>query len=143
MRRAVLVLVGFVLLSASCTEDPGQLEGRVWILDPSTVAQMGLQVPAGTRVDLRFEGGADANGTAACNTYSATYDAQGADLTFGQIVATTRACEDAIMTLEQRYLEILAGTDSYEVKADGSSLILSGGPQPLAFTAEGSEPDRD
>jgi heat shock protein HslJ len=142
VRRAVLVLVSLVLLSASCTEDPGQLQGHVWILDPSTVAQMGLQVPAGTRVDLRFEG-ADADGTAACNTYSATYDAEGADLRFGQIVATTRACDEAIMALEQRYLEILAGTDSYEVEADGSSLILSGGPQPLAFTAEGSEPDRD
>jgi heat shock protein HslJ len=136
------VLLTLSTLAAGCTEDPADLGGRTWVLDPSSVAAMGLQVPAGTRVDLTFEGDR-ASGTAACNTYSAGFVAAGADLSFDQIVATTRACEDALMTLERRYLEILAATDSYEVEADGSSLIVSGGPQPLAFTAEGSEPDRD
>lgn len=142
MRPALTTILGLAFLVPSCTADPGALLDRVWVLDPSTVAAMGLQVPAGTRIDLRFLGGR-AEGSAACNTYSAAYTAEGADLSFDEIVVTTRACDEAIMALEQRYLETLAQTDSFEAEVDGSSLILSGGQQPLAYTAEGSEPDRD
>ena len=143
MRRAPVLVLGLLLLIAtSCSEDPARLVGPTWILDPSTIAALGIQVPAGTRVDIRFEDG-QASGTAGCNTYSATYVADGADLTFDRIVATTRACDDALTALETDYLDRLAQTDSFQFGGSGASLVLSGSSEPLGFTAEGSVPDRD
>ena len=143
MRRAPVLVLGMVLLLATaCSEDPSRLAGPTWILDPSTIAALGIQVPAGTRVDIRFEDGR-ASGTAGCNTYSATYRADGADLSFDQIVATTRACDDALTALETDYLDRLAQTDSFQFSGSGASLILSGSSKPLGYTAEGSVPDRD
>jgi heat shock protein HslJ len=143
VRRLVVLLALPAVLLTTCSEDPGELTGATWVLDPATIAtSMGLQVPAGTRVDITFADGT-ASGTAGCNTYSATYRAEGADLTFEQIVATTRACDEPLMDLEQRYLEILAATDSFDVDDDGATLVLSGGATPLGYTAEGREPVRD
>ena len=99
-------------------------------------------MPAGTRVDIRFEDGR-ASGTAGCNTYTASYRADGADLSFDQIVATTRACDGALTALETDYLDRLAQTDSFQFSGSGASLILSGSSRPLGYTAEGSVPDRD
>ena len=143
MRRATTLVLALLLLAATaCTEDPSRLVGPTWILDPSTIARLGIQVPAGTRVDIRFEGG-QASGTTGCNTYTASYVADGADLSFSEIVATTRACDPALTTLEVDYLDRLAQTDSFQFAGTGASLILSGSSEPLGYTAEGSSPDRD
>ncbi len=144
-RRVAVALAALALLaSASCSEDPSALLGRTWVLDPSVVATMQIEVPAGTRVDLVFADDGSIRGIAACNDYGATYEADGADLSFGQISVTAKACEpDSMMELETAYLDLLAQTDSYQVAGDGTSLILSGGPIALGFTEEGSEPSRD
>jgi heat shock protein HslJ len=143
MRRAFVALCLLTLMPA-CSEDPQALLGRTWILDPSAIATLGIEVPAGTRVDLVFREDGTAGGTAGCNTYGAGYEASGADLSFDEIRVTAMACQpDSLMTLEQGYLDLLAQTDSFQIAAEGTSLILSGGPHPLGYTAEGSVPTRD
>jgi heat shock protein HslJ len=142
--RRVIVALCLIGLLPSCSEDPQALLGRTWILDPSSIAILGIEVPAGTRVDLVFQDDGTAAGTAGCNTYGAGYDASGADLSFDEIRVTAMACQpSSLMTLEAGYLDLLAQTDSFQIASAGSSLILSGGPRPLGFTAEGSEPARD
>ena len=73
-----------LLLLAACSGDPGKLVGHRWVLDPTSIARLQVEVPAGTIVDLRFEE-ADLSGTSGCNHYGASYEAGNGSIDLGQI----------------------------------------------------------
>jgi len=136
MGRAVLAAS---LLLLACSGDPGKLRNVRWVLDPSTIARLGVEVPAGTIVDVVF-GDGSLHGTSGCNGYGGSYDAGNGSLDLGDINVTAKACSDpAIMSLESAYLDAFATMDGWRVGAtsDGRpSLTLTGGSDvSLRYTA--------
>lgn len=88
--------------------------------------------------------GGTLSGSGGCNSYSATWDSDGATLTVGPIAATLMACDPTTDALESQYLGLLqaAATWSLEgtvvtvVSADGSTLVFGGGDEASALVGE-------
>lgn len=58
------------------------------------------------------------SGSAGCNTYSATWEADGDKLEIGAVASTLMACADeAVNQQETRYLELLDLADTYRIDA--------------------------
>ncbi len=66
-------------------------------------------------------------GSAGCNTYNASYEITGADISFGAAASTRMACPGDITAQEQAYLEALSIADSYSVTADTLTLSSEDG----------------
>ncbi|MEX0985387.1 MAG: META domain-containing protein [Actinomycetota bacterium] len=134
--RRLVAAIALVLVACSGSGD--QLVGPTWVLDPWSIARLGIEVPAGTIVDLRFEG-TELGGTSACNHYGGPYEAGSGSVRLGDIAVTARACEDAsLMGLESAYLEAFSKVDGWRIQ-DGEggrpSLKLTGGGVELRYTA--------
>jgi len=127
---AAAATIGTLLLGLSaCSGDPQILMAHRWVLDPSSIARMGIEVPAGTIVDLRFEDGR-MQGTAGCVEYDAPYEAGNGSLSVERVSVTRRPCDDPTMdVLGTAYVEALAAVHGWRVteNTDGPpSLGLAG-----------------
>ena len=105
------------------------LEGTTWSL--ADAAALGAQPAADAIPTIVFGADGTVSGTAGCNTFSGTYTADGATLTFGPLASTKMACPEPAMTVEGAYLGALAGVTGYTIGADGN-LVLQG-TLPLTF----------
>ena len=105
---------------------PG-LSGTAWVLDAPS---LGVPVPSGRAITLNFSA-TTATGSAACNTYNASYTAVSGRLTFGPIATTRMACEPPVGAAESAYLRKLAAVTGYRVS--GSQLTLTGAAGSLTF----------
>jgi putative lipoprotein len=145
LRRLTAAALPLLLVAlVACSGSPEQLVGVRWVLDPWSVARLGVEVPAGTIVDLRFDGDGRLGGTSGCNTYGGPYEAGSGSLSLGDIAVSAMACEEgSIMTLESAYLEAFASVSGWRVEAgpDGrGSLKLTGGDAvELRYTAVDEE----
>lgn len=75
--------------------------------------------------EMRFTAGDPprVSGFAGCNQFSANYElTEGGRLTFGAVVLTRMACEDAAMRREQQFLDLLRRVNGY--RFDGPELLL-------------------
>jgi heat shock protein HslJ len=72
--------------------------------------------------------GGQAGGFGGCNAYSATYQAEGESLSFGEVTSTLRACADEQMTQqEQQYFEALQTASSYVLEGNQLRITYDGG----------------
>ena len=115
------------------------LQGITWVLT-TNLGGMADTGPAKAQIDIRFEAG-QVSGSSGCNHYGGPYTLQGSSLSFGDLASTQMACPEPIMTIESRYLQMLAEVDRYEATADGETLTLTGPGVELAFRAEASAAD--
>jgi heat shock protein HslJ len=106
--------------------------GIDWMLDDTSLATLVAKVPQGVRIDLTFDGD-QAEGSAGCNGYGASFQAISGSISFGPIRSTQRACDKQVMSAEAAYLRSLEGSTQYV--ASGSALHLTGGAADLSFTA--------
>ncbi len=104
------------------TEEPGNIEGVDWVLNGTI---------AGTEITALFEGGT-VSGSSGCNTYSASYQLNGNNITVSPATGSQIMCEEDIMQQEARYLTALAGADSYQVTPDQLRIT---GVEAMVFTA--------
>ncbi len=77
-----------------------------------------------------------AGGFAGCNNFRAEYEAADGTLSFGKVATTLKACEDAVMTFEQSYLEALGNVAGYALGAGTLTLTDSAGAEVLAFQGQ-------
>jgi len=66
-------------------------------------------------VDASFDG-TTISGNAGCNSYHASYEVDGSQISFGPIAATNKICPEDEQSTEDRYLQLLAEIGSYEVR---------------------------
>lgn len=126
-----LLLVAFVLPacggygagSASNDQDPASLEGVSWILTQMLTTGGQTQI-VDVGVSAEFDG-TTISGNSGCNSYHASYEADGGEISFGPIAGTKMACGDAEASTETRYLQLLGDVASYEVS--GRSMSMSNG----------------
>ena len=132
--RRVAILLPLVLVAsalAACggdegsssdpgTQDPTALEGESWILTQMLTAGGQTEIVQ-TGVSAQFDG-STISGTAGCNTYNASYEADGSEISFGPIAATKKICPEDEQSTEDRYLQLLAEIGSYEVSGRSMSM---------------------
>lgn len=122
MRNRTYILAALVaLVAVACgsgtNSDP---TGRTWNLTELE----GDAVVEGTTVDLTITEDS-ISGNAGCNSYngSVELDTEASTMTVGpDVVSTMMACEEPIMTQEQKYLDALTRVTSYQLAPD--ELIL-------------------
>jgi putative lipoprotein len=113
------------------TQDPAALEGESWILTQMLTAGGQTEiVQVGVNADFD---GSTISGTAGCNTYNASYEASGGDISFGPIAATKKACPEDEQSTEDRYLQLLAEIGSFEVSGRSMSMNDTDGTPVLQF----------
>jgi heat shock protein HslJ len=104
------------------------LEDTSWSLE--TLGQPGNMRPAlvNREVTLSFVSDSQANGSAGCNSYGASYASTiDGSISFTDIFSTEMYCvEPGVMDQEQFFLETLRDAEAYEV-VDGKLRISGGG----------------
>jgi len=145
LRRAAIVLpfVVMALAFSACggdddsgsnggsTQHPAELEGKSWILTQMLTAGGQTQI-VDVGVSASFDG-TTISGTAGCNTYNASYEASGSDISFGPIAGTQKLCPEPEQSTEDRYLQLLAEIGSYEVSGRAMSMNDTDGTPVLQF----------
>jgi heat shock protein HslJ len=143
LRRAAIlpfVVVGFAFSACGGdegsssdpgTQDPAALEGESWILTQMLTAGGQTEVVQ-TGVSAQFDG-TTISGTAGCNSYHASYEASGGDISFGPIAATKKICPEDEQSTEDRYLQLLAEIGSFEVSGRSMSMNDTDGTPVLQF----------
>jgi heat shock protein HslJ len=72
-------------------------------------------------------------GFAGCNRFSGSYTLKGNTIVFSKLVSTKRACEPALMKLEQQYTTALGKITAFNLSKDKKSLVLTGQGARLTF----------
>ncbi|MDX1396182.1 MAG: META domain-containing protein, partial [Gemmatimonadota bacterium] len=102
-----------------CGGDPESLlEGDEWVVE-DIVGQRVIEAAPPT---ILFEDGG-VSGSTSCNRFSASYELTGEGLTVGLTAVTERACEDALMAQEDRFLEILRDLYRFSITPDGALVL--------------------
>jgi heat shock protein HslJ len=112
-------------------QDPAALEGDSWILTQMLTAGGQTEIVQ-TGVSAQFDG-TTISGTAGCNSYHASYEASGGDISFGPIAATKKICPEDEQSTEDRYLQLLADVGSFEVSGRSMSMNDADGTPVLQF----------
>ena len=142
-RFALLPLVVLAFAFAACggddggsgsdggTQDPAALEGESWILTQMLTAGGQTEIVQ-TGVSAQFDG-TTIRGNAGCNSYNASYEASGSEISFGPIAATKKICPEDEQSTEDRYLQLLAEIGSFEVSGRSMSMNDTDGTPVLQF----------
>ncbi len=143
LRRVAIVLPLVLVASAfsACggdgsgsdggTQDPAALEGESWVLTEMLTAGGQTQI-LDVGVNASFDG-TTISGNAGCNSYHASYEADGSQISFGPIAATKKLCPEDEQSTEDRYLQLLAEIGSYEVSGRSMSMNDTDGTPVLQF----------
>lgn len=114
-----------------------ELEGIVWVLEANGDQRNPQPVVEGSSVTLQFdfsEGRVYGNG--GCNSYSASFDVNGSDLTISPAMSTLMACfPEALMNQETAYHQKLSRAEWYEV-GGGKLSIYTSDDQILVFSSQ-------
>jgi heat shock protein HslJ len=120
-----------VTVSAGAPQNP--LSDTFWL-----VSQVGNdRVLDGTSLTAAFDANGGVNGSAGCNSFSASYSVNGENLSIGAPSATSALCADppGIMDQEAAYLNALASASSFYMEAGQLYVTYSGGM--IEFVAAG------
>lgn len=113
------------------TQDPSALEGKDWVLTQMLTAGGQTEI-VDVGVSASFDG-STISGSSGCNRYNASYEASGAEISFGPISGTQMACPEAESSTEARFLQLLEGVGSYEVSGRSMSMNDADGTPVLQF----------
>ena len=118
-------------------ENAEVLENSKWQLTLFGTPDAETPVVTGSTITLEFSAEGQAGGSAGCNTYGGSYEVQGDQVVFGEMVSTLMACADqAMMEQEMVYLAALQSAGRFEVN-DGTLKIWHDDEEGvLVFTAQ-------
>lgn len=137
MRPAACALIAASVLAAGCATtqpDTPTLAG-VWIVEDVNNAGI-IDM---SRIEIGFAAEDAVLGSAGCNRFNGTYEANAGAITFGPLATTRRACIPALNQQERRVLDALAAVTTYSFDETGA-LILEG-PPPHRLLARRDEPN--
>jgi heat shock protein HslJ len=127
--RSSITVAGLAAFVSGCTSTPtpsvtaGQLVGSSWHV--SGLNAGGVQT---RQMTIRFEGGGQVAGNAACNDYRAVYVMQGRRLRFGKavVLTTDRMCDPDTIETEERFIATLGEVRSVSIAPSGSLVLYTG-----------------
>lgn len=113
------------------------LENSKWTLTLFGAPDAETPVVAGSTITLVFDADGQAGGSAGCNTYGGSYEVQGDQLRFGELISTLMACVDqGVMEQEMAYLAALQSAEEFEVNDNMLKVWHGDEDAVLIFTAE-------
>ena len=133
-----VLLLAFVLPACggddegSETQNPADLEGVSWILTQMTTVGGQTEI-VDVGVDAEFDG-STISGTSGCNRYNAPFEAQGSQISFGEIAGTLKICGEPQDGTETRYLQLLAEVGSFRISGRSMSMNDTSGTPVLQFS---------
>ena len=139
-RRDDLVSIGMVgpmvdllrIRKATSKEtEPSGLSGTSWRLEDLS----GTGVLDHVQATLALAADGAVSGNASCNQFHGTATVTGSPVSFGTLATTRKACAEAVMNQEQRYLEALRRAERFERKGSILYIYVAGKSDPLRFTA--------
>ncbi len=134
MKLLLTLLVISVIGLTACGTGSLAFEDTKWALESYGEKGNPQPVLADTETTATFDSAkGQVTGSAGCNTYFSSYDANKSKLTIGAIAATEMYClePEGVMDQEKEYLKILGAAESYQIQ-DGK-LQISSGNQLLIF----------
>lgn len=138
MQRLLLAAVAAILLAAcSLVPGGGSLAGA-WRLTSGTLRGAAITPAAEAPVTLTLAG-AEASGSAGCNSYGGAVTVADDRVSFGDLMTTLIGCQPAQAQAESAYLEALRLVE--RGRRDGDRLTLSGPQTELAFELVPPTPD--
>lgn len=127
---AVAAALGLVVALSACStsSESGDLEAFSiqgnWTLTSGSGPNGAVEPVEGSPITLEVDGQGTVHGSSGCNTYNSTATVEGNSVTFGPLMQTMMAREDAIMTAEYAYSTALEGVSEGSVEDGG--LVLTG-----------------
>lgn len=131
-----LFMVFTVLTVAACGTSGSALEENKWSLKSYGEQSNPEQVLEGTEVTATFDSGeGKVSGSGGCNTYFASYEFKGNNLSISDLAWTEMACISpvGVMEQEQEFLSLLGDAESFQVDDTSLTITCSNGSQ-LYFT---------
>lgn len=122
----LIFFLTFLFITACASSSAVSIVDGFWLL-----TEMRGEAPIpGTFITAEFNKEGMVSGSSGCNRYSTTYTVNGNQLSFGeQTAGTLMACLEPVMDQEREFLDVLADTANYEIRAD----------ELLFFDADGNE----
>jgi heat shock protein HslJ len=110
------------------------LVGTTWVVSTILSGDTASSIPQGIRATLRFGADGDVTVDTSCNTGGGTYRVDGANISFGPIALTKKACPGAPADMERSVVATLnADHPTYEI--DASTLWIKSAGVGLGLTA--------
>ncbi len=125
---------GVLRFTRSAPQATLPLEGTPWDLNAFGTGGVVSSLIAGSRITAEFTQGR-VGGSTGCNEYGGSYSVQETAITFGEIVATKRACTEEIMAQERAFLDALQ--TAKQATLEGRELRIEHAGGTLYFTAAG------
>src|SRR5262249_48785357 len=79
------------------------------------------------QITLKFAADETLSGSGGCNNYSGTYTVSGQQMTISKLASTQKACEQAVMDNETKYLQQLSAVNAYNVNNSKLELTYASG----------------
>lgn len=73
---------------------------------------------------IEFDAEGRVSGHAACNQYTAGYELSGEGLSIDTVAATRMACAEPRMSLEHRFLNMLAQVQRFDIGQQGELVLI-------------------
>ncbi len=122
----LLIFSAILIWGCSSSNNSGSsaLTGTNWVMFEMDGNK--YEPATGKALTLVFEkSSGQVNGDAPCNSYSSGYTKSGNKLSFGNILATEKACGE--LETETAYFKLLQRTFAYQISGDKLYLFDSGG----------------
>ena len=121
--KSVAIALAALLAAACSAAEPmiGPLDDKTWLAED--IAGAGVIDDLQTTVTLAKDGGV--SGYSGCNRFSGKAIRDGAQIRFGPLASTRRACAPAVNDQEQKFHSALQNTRSYRL--DGAFLLFFDG----------------
>jgi heat shock protein HslJ len=117
---------------AAPSEGGSDLAGSSWLLEDLA----GAGVIDDARASLEFTEAGRVSGSATCNRFNGSVTMTGDSISFGPLASTRKACPEALMNQESKYLAALGAAERFEVKDSFLHIHTAGGSAPLRFVRE-------
>jgi putative lipoprotein len=126
----ILLVFGLAACSASGQTAADPLESTSWEL----VSFGGTPVMEGTTVTASFADG-QVTGEGGCNSYGGSYQVDGENIEFNEVVMTMMACmePEGVMDQETAVMAYLNDAQTFEIDADGQLHIYRADGEGLVF----------
>lgn len=118
--------------------EPLQLEGTDWILDAYDDGGGAIvNLIEGTEITAEFAQDGNLTGSAGCNTYNTTYQAEGRNITMGPIAITQKMCSEpaGVMDQEAKYLQALETAATFRNFGIALNLLDANGQIAIRYVA--------
>lgn len=138
-RLALLSAIGLALVACLGSDFSDSVKGT-WRMTSGVVDREDIPVLDDHPITISFEDDR-VTGTAACNSYSGTYQLSGSGISFDGLAMTEMACfPDHVMRAESMYADAITRVDTVTLD---NGLILSGEGVELVFEALEPAPDAE